>query len=307
MIPSSFLRPLALSLLILIISCKKTETGAPGIKAAIRVSAATVTQQPITEYLTFNGTTVYQKKEDIRANITGYITSMPYKVGDRISKGQVFALVRTKEQDALRDAIKIDTSLAKFIHPITIKSNAGGILNVVNVNVDDYIAEGDVLASIIQPQSLVVQVNVPYEYRGAVHLDTPCEILLPDGKVITASVIKALPTMDIASQSQTFLIGVPQDEELPENLNVEVKIVQKEDAGLLTVPKTALQANELLTQYWVLRLVQDSLAIKTPVKPGLKNDSLIQVESPGLRLNDRVVTTGAYQMQDSTVVKIQNQ
>ena len=291
--------------LVLLSGCRNNTPSSSVKKPAIEVRAAKVTLQEMKEYLTFNGVTVFQSKEDIRANVTGYISSMPFKIGNKIRSGQVFAYVRTKEQDALRDAVKIDSSLAKFISPITIKSNATGVIKSLNVNTNDYVAEGDVLASVVQPGSLVVQANVPYEYEGDVQLDVTCEVLLPNGETRGAKVTDIMPTVDAVSQSQTFLINLLDPEDLPENLNVQVRLVHKENLKALTIPKKALQTNELLTEYWVMKVVNDSLALKTQVVPGIKNDSLIQIQSANINLNDRVITSGAYQMQDSTLIKVQ--
>jgi len=295
---------LVLIALLSVSSCKKKANTAPTKKAAIEVSAVQVMQNDIKEYLTFNGVTAYQNKENIRANVTGYISGMRHKIGGKIRAGQVFAYVRTKEQDALRDAVKIDSSLAKFISPITIKSNATGVISILNVNRNDYVAEGDVIAVVVQPKSLVVQVNVPFEYKESVQIGANCELLLPDGKTMTATITEVLPTIDIQSQAQTFLVDLPEAD-LPENLNIQVKLLQKESINAMSLPKTALQTNELLTKYWVMKVVDDSLAIKTMVQPLLKNDSLVQIQSDRIQLNDWVITKGAYQMQDSTVVKIQ--
>ena len=286
-----------------LIGCKNNEAINATKKAAIEVSVASITKQNIEEFITFNGVTVYQSKEDIRSNVTGYISSLRYKIGDEVRVGQVFAYVRTKEQDALKDAVKIDSSLAKFISPISIKSNGTGIIKTLNINKNDYVVEGDVIASIIQPNSLVVQVSVPYEYETDVTINTACEIWLPNGEKLSAKITDKLPTVDAASQSQTFIIKLYNTKDLPENLNVQVKIIQEESSDLLTVPKRALQTNELLTEFWVMKITNDSLAVKTIVTIGLKNDSIVQVNSNVLKLNDLLITTGAYQMQDSTIVK----
>lgn len=291
--------------MLLIISfsaCKKKVKVVSEKKAPISVSVVSVTENDIKEYLTFNGVTQYQKKENIRSNVTGYISWMEYKIGDNIRSGQTFVSVRTKEQDALKEAVKIDSSLAKFVNPITIKSNATGIFTVLNVTRNDYVAEGDVLATVVQPKSLVIQVNVPYEYEDAIQIGSSCEIVLQNGKSLHAKVTGTLPTIDPVAQSQIFLIALP-DANLPENLNVQVKTIYKEDTTAITIPKTALQTNELLTEFWVMKVVNDSLAVKQKVIPFLRNDSLVQVKSENLKINDLVITEGGYQMQDSTIVK----
>lgn len=285
------------------ISCKKNSETESAKKAPISVSVVKVQQNEIKEYLTFNGVTQYQKKEAIRSNVTGYISYMPFTIGDKINAGQTFASLRTKEQDALKEAVKIDSSLAKFIGPIRVSSNASGIITLLNVTKNDYVAEGDILATVVQPQTLVVQVNVPYEYEGAIKIGSVCEIILQNGETLTAKISGSLPTIDSAAQSQVFLIALPKAS-LPENLNVQVRTIFKEDATAMTIPQKALQTNELLTDFWVMKVIGDSLAIKQKVTPKLRNDSLVQIGTTGLQLGDTVILEGAYQMQDSTIVSI---
>jgi len=293
----------AILLITCFIACKKKVEAVSEKKAPINVTVVRVQQNDIKEYLTFNGVTQYQKKENIRSNVTGYISWMKYKIGDRINIGQAFASVITKEQDALKEAVKIDSSLGKFIRPITISSNVTGVFTVLNVTLNDYVAEGDVLATILQPKSLVVQVNVPYEYGNAIKIGSSCEIILQNGELLNAKVTGTLPTIDPVAQSQVFLIALPSGN-LPENLNVQIRTIYKEDTTAMTIPKKALQTNELLTKSWVMKVVNDSLALKLQVTTLLKNDSLVQIKSEGIKVNDLVITKGGYQMQDSTIVSI---
>ena len=287
-------------------SCKKKAQAVSEKKAPINVVAVEVQENDIKEYLTFNGVTQYQKKENIRSNVTGYMSWMKFNIGDNIRNGQTFASIRTKEQDALKEAVKIDSSLGKFINPITIRSNATGVITTLNITTNDYVAEGDILATVVQPKSLVVQVNVPFEYEDAVAVGTLCEIILQNEASITAKITGTLPNIDPVAQSQTFIIALP-DVELPENLNVQVKTIYKEDTTAMTIPKKALQTNELLTDFWVMKVINDSVALKQHVTPLLRNDSLVQIQSGGLNINDLVITEGAYQMQDSTIVSIKRQ
>ena len=286
-------------------ACKEKVDLTPEKKAAIQVKTALVLEHDIKEYLVFNGVTKYQKQENIRANVTGYITQIPFKIGDPIRKGQAFAYVRTKEQDAIREAVKIDSSLAKFTSPTQIFSNASGVLSSLNVAKNDYIAEGDTLATITQSNSLSILANIPFEYTNVIKIGTPCEILLPNSDTIRTKISGFLPKVDRNVQAQTFLIDLP-NENLPENLNVQVQFVQKEASKVMSVPKQALQTNELLTDFWVMKIVNDTLAIKQKVTPLLQNDSLVQIASTNLKLNDKIVTSGGYQMQDSTLVSINN-
>lgn len=292
--------------LLALTSCKQNATDNEDVTAAIQVKVAAVTQRDMAETLSFNGVTRYQKREDIRASVTGYVSWMPFERGDVIKRGQTFAQIRTKEQDALRDATQIDSSLAKFTKPLTVSSNATGVITQIAVNTNDYVSEGDMLATVSQPQTLVVQVSVPYEYNDKVEVGTPCEVLISGDRKIDAKITGALSSIDSLGQAQHYLIALPEAD-LPENLNVQVKIVSKEAKNALTVPQQALQTNELITKFWVMKVVRDSLAVKEEVTPLLQNDSLVQIRSSGVKLHDLVIVEGGYEMQDSTVVNIVKQ
>lgn len=283
--------------------CKNNQEEAPTEEASIEVKTAMVQQRDIREYLTFNGVTIFQKKENIRSNVTGYISKMPFEVGDRVNRGQAFAYVRTKEQDALKEAVKIDSSLSKFIHPQRINSNASGVITILNFFTNDYIAEGDTLATIAQPESLVVQVNVPFQYKNEVKIGTKCEIILPSNDTLYAPITSMLPKIDEVSQSQTYLIEL-RGKQLPENLNVQIRTVYKEALQAKTIPQSSLQSNELLTDFWVMKVVNDTMALKVMVTPLLRSDSLVEITSETIKIKDLVITEGSYQMQDSTKVKI---
>ena len=296
---------IAIFLFSLILSCKdnveETEITAP-----IKVETALVKRQDLKEFLTFNGVTKYQQQENIQASVTGYVSWMPFKLGDKINRGQAFAAIRTKEQDALQEAVKIDSSLAKFSKPLSIHSNVSGVITQLNVVPNDYVSEGDVLAKVSQPNTLAVQVSVPYEYSEKVTVGTPCKIIVRGHAEIDTQVSKVLNITDSIGQAQHYLIRLP-DADLPENLNVQVRIVSEKAENGLTIPKQALQTNELLTDFWVLKIVDDTLAVKAAVQPLLENDSLVQVRSDRLQVNDRVIIKGGYQMQDSTSVSFDRQ
>lgn len=65
----------------------------------------------------------------------------------------------------MAEAVKIDSSLAQFAKPLRITTNAAGIIIQLNVVKGDYVAEGDILAVIAQPKTLMVKVNVPFSEK----------------------------------------------------------------------------------------------------------------------------------------------
>ncbi|MEO5944860.1 MAG: biotin/lipoyl-binding protein [Ferruginibacter sp.] len=267
-------------------------------------TAVTITQpvtQGFTDFIQLNGNTIFQKKSVIRANITGYITGMRWKTGDHISSGTIFCSIQTKEQDALKNIDSREPSLRQFQIPINVSTSVSGILTAVNYSKGDFVNEGDVLANITDPASLVLAVNVPYEYHSDVYKGKNCSVQFPDGKVISAVIREEVPYIDSASQTQTYLIRFSGNSLLPENMNLIVRIPVKQSQQAVALPLEAIQTSETQDEFWVMKMVNDSLAIKMPVKTGLQHDSLIEILS-GVNINDRIIVKGAYGLSDSSLV-----
>jgi hypothetical protein len=56
--------------------------------------------------------------------------------------------------------------------------------------------------------------------------------------------------------------------------------------------------------FWVMKLVSDSMAIKVPVTIGQKNDSLVEILQPAFSTTDRILTQGNYGLSDTALVTI---
>jgi biotin carboxyl carrier protein len=287
--------------------CKSSNTEtdeSPAIKT--RVTYVNPAYRNISEYIQCNGITQYQKKDNIRATVTGYVTSLSLRPGDYIEKGRDFCNIITKEQEALKQMQPGDTLLDRFRAPLTLKSNASGIITSVTVVEGDYVSEGDVVANVNDPSSLIVRVNVPYEYTPFLSKGKSCMIYFPDGKTREAAIAGILPSIDAASQSQDYFIRIP-GQSIPENLNVIVRVEKKKNPACLSVPSGSIQTNEMQDQFWVMKIVNDSYAVKIPVRPGLQNDSFTEIRSENISAGDEIISRGAYGLADSTLVTRERQ
>ncbi len=269
-----------------------------------KVSVVHPSFHSITEYIRLNGVTIFQKKNTIRSANTGYISALQFKPGDAVSAGKLFCTIDTKEQEALKNLKSLDSSLSKFQKPLPIYTNGSGIITAVNVLQGDYVSEGDVLATYSVPSSLIVQVNVPYEFNSFVTIGKACEMILPDGYVFHSTISGSMPSVDVTSQSQSFFVRLP-NQKIPENLNVVIRIAKNQKEHLLTVPTLTVQTDEMQKNFWVMKMVNDSLAIKVPVQTGLQNDSLTEIINGSLSTNDQLILQGGYGMADSSLVTIE--
>jgi len=70
------------------------------------------------------------------------------------------------------------------------------------------------------------------------------------------------------------------------------------------VPQSAVMSDETQETFWIMKLVNDSTAVRFDAVKGIENDSLVQIVRPTLRPDDRVVSDGAYGLPDTAAVSI---
>jgi hypothetical protein len=65
-----------------------------------------------------------------------------------------------------------------------------------------------------------------------------------------------------------------------------------------------VQSNETQTEFWVMRLSTDNLAVKVPIRKGIETDSLIEILVPVFNRSDRFVAKGSYGLPDTAQIEI---
>ncbi len=285
-------------------SCSGTQPEQATSRPKTDVTLTRPVVRDFNNFIQLNGNTQFQKKLIVRSVITGYITTLPWKVGERISAGTLFCRIRTKEQQALKGFDSKETSLEQFQTPLDVHSNVSGIITAVNFSKGDFVNEGDIIATVTDPSSMVLVIDVPLEYRNYVGTGKNCLIKFPDGKVLRSVIQEVLPFVDSVSQTQQCIIRFPQNRSIPENMNLVVHIPVSQKQNSLALPLAAIQTNETEDQFWVMKLVNDSMAIKVPITVGIQNDSLREILS-GVNINDKIIMNGAFGLEDSSLVKVQ--
>ncbi|MCL1669834.1 efflux RND transporter periplasmic adaptor subunit [Elizabethkingia ursingii] len=305
-----FLYLILISLFIL--NCKKNDAAAPEEskpetqpKTEVSVAYPSDTIH-LNNNVTLNATASYLLKSDAKANSTGYITSMKVRLGDRIAQGSVLFGLQTKEARALGNTInKLDRSF-RFSGTTTVVSPATGYVAMLNHQIGDYVQDGEVLATITDASSFGFVVDVPYEYLQLIKNKTNLLVKLPDGTSLPAKVSKIMPTVDAVSQTVKVLLKVPHTDNIPENLIGTVSF-SKSTAYGLSVPKMAVLSDETQSSFWVMKMTNDTTAVKIPIVKGAETDKYIQIISGNLSTKDRVVTSGNFGLNDTASVKIKKQ
>jgi multidrug efflux pump subunit AcrA (membrane-fusion protein) len=257
----------------------------------------------LTEYITLNANTFFLKKEIVRATFQGFIEKIYNNLGDKISTGDLLLEIKTKESSADKN-LELPIGDRTFSGIIKVYAKSDGVLTELNYNTGDFVSDGEQIAVISNPSSLRISLNVPYQYTSRINLNTTCDVYLPNGKSIKASIQKIIPKVDPAAQTQTYILNMNHAESLPENLNVNARIPLRTIKDAIVLPKTAVMSNETLDQFWIMKLIDDQTAVRVDIKKGIENDSLVQIINPELSLTDRIVTDGAFGMPDTSKIVI---
>lgn len=290
----------------LLTACKSGEAPATEEKvlAETPVQVAAVSIGSIADEIVLNATSAYLQKSFVKANINGYLQSSKVQPGINVSQNQVLFTLITKEARAIGNEINQLDPGFKFSGVSTIRAGQRGFVIQVNHQKGDYVQDGESLAVIIDQSSLVFLLDLPYEMRNLVINNQLLEITLPDGERLKGNVTSSLPAVDSLAQTQRMIIKVNASHPIPENLIGKVKLIKSAVNNTQVLPKSAVLTNETEDEFWVMKMINDSIAVKVPVKKGMEDGKSIQIISPLFQPKDRLITVGNYGLADTAKVKI---
>nr|WP_294898741.1 HlyD family efflux transporter periplasmic adaptor subunit [uncultured Pedobacter sp.] len=287
--------------------------GSSGTTSADKAEEKIVTPVTVTspenvvlnEEIKLNATSTYLLKVGIKAPINGYIQSSSIKLGETVGKGSTLFILKTKEAQSLGNTInKLDASF-NFSGLNKVKSPANGFISQLNHQAGDYVQDGELLAELTDKSSFGFLMNLPYEYHQLLAKNKNVSIHLPDGRNITGFVAQIMPALDSVTQTQKVLIKVAPQLSLPENLIATVSL-SKNISSHPSLPKESILSDENQQQFWVMKMINDSTAIKVPVKKGIEDGSRIEILSPEFKVSDKILLTGNYGLADTAFVKVKH-
>ncbi len=300
------MKRIAIPFLLLLAGC---HGGAPADEAGptprAQVQAVQVSTQNLTQYRTFPATSTYPRKSIVTAPVAGYVTGVKVRLGDRVTAGQVLFTLETKERRALGNSItRIDPTLKGF-GLVTVTAPSPGIISVLTIQQPgDYLLEGAPLCTVAESSQLVFQLNLPYEYHALGQGRPACTIILPDSTRLAGTVQAPLASVS-PGQSEIYLVKPDKPPGvIPENLIVQVRLTQNRQPNAQTLPAACVLADETLHNFWVMKLVNDSTAVKVPVTLGVQNPSEIEIKNPIFSPTDRILSSGNYGLADTAKVKL---
>lgn len=285
-------------------SCKQEAVVDQPIDASIPVTITRIDTLGLENSMELNATATYLVKNTIKANATGYLSSVNVVVNDFVNKGVTLFSIKTRESKILGNTInKIDPSL-NFGGAIPVRANTSGIVTMINVQQGDYVQDGDPLVTIHDSNSFALILSLPYEFKKYIRAGQQLNVSLPDGSSRIATVQKFSRTVDAISQTQNVVLKINGKQDIPENLIVKVKINKTTNTNTISLPKSAVLSDETETDFWIMKMINASTAIKVPIEKGIQTEDRIQIISPILTAKDKILLTGNYGVGDTIKVKV---
>ena len=291
-------------LMVLFSSCSRTVSEEDTtVKAKVAVEVTELSKGIVKDELTLFANTLYLKRNVVTAPIPAFITQVFIKLGDPVKMGQVLYLLETKERRALgSQAVMPDSSSVSF-GKITIKAPASGIISTLDKQqIGDYVLEGGQLCTIAESSALAFAVNVPFEFTAFSRAGTKCTLVLPDNSRHPATFRTPLTTMNSLAQTQTILAKSDEALFLPENLIVKVLVNKNMETKQQVLPKACVLTDEMMEKFWVMKLLNDSTAVKIWVTPGIRNRESVEIINPLFRASDKFLISGNYGLPDTARV-----
>lgn len=246
-----------------------------------------------------NATSTYLNNSVVKSTINGYVINSSLYPGEYVSAGQVLYSLQTKEARILAD--QLPDSL-KFNGKIRIKAPLSGYISQLNHLQGDYVQDGEQLCTIASRSSFAFIMQVPFGLINHIKLHAPVTVQLPDNRMITGEVISEMPSMDSLSQTEAYLIKVDPSLHLPQNMIAKVKIVSQLSPDAQVVPKEAVLSDESESEFWVMKVINDSTAVKINVKKGIEDVRNVQILSPQFPPGTRLLNSGNYGLPDTAMV-----
>ena len=264
----------------------------------------------------------------LAAPVAGVVTAVPAKEGERVEAGAVIvklddrmavAQLKLAEQQmvrqnklketggtsdkAVQEATQQLASAQAQLALVQLTTPLAGVVARINVQPGQAVDMNTVVAEVVDLSRLVVSVNVPGEEAALLKTGQPTELFLGNTEKPRASskVSFVSPQVDPKTGSTLVRLTVTPDAGLRPGQMVRVRIVSEERADRLAVPVASVVTD--VEGHSVIAVVEGDKATQKPVKAGLRDGGLVEVEGEGLKEGDTVVTVGAYGLPKETKVK----
>lgn len=289
-------------------------------EADVPVHVAQITKATLRSYVTAYGMVESEPKASARIApaVPGLVTAANCVEGQRVEKGALLfqfdsraadvavsfaqknlerqqklakvegtSLKAVQEAEQALAAAKTQQALLQIQSPLT------GVVTKVNTRPGEAADLTTVLAEVVDVERLVVSVNVSSAELAAVKAGQRAEVVSGDStNTVSTSLIYSSPQVDAKTGSGLVRAALPANSGLRPGQFVKLRIISEEHKDCLAVPVASIAKDA--TGATFLALVEGEKAVLKPVKAGVRDGDLVEVDGDGVEADKTVVTEGAY-------------
>ena len=205
-------------------------------------------------------------------------------------------------QKAVQDAEQVLATAEAQRVLLSVKAPLSGTVTHVNVAPGEAVDPSMTLAEIADLNRLDVTAEIPSGQAGLLQLGQTMELLAEPPATTSLSFIS--PVVNPTNDTLQVRAALPADSSLRSGQSIRIRIVTAVHMNCLTVPTESVVADT--NGQSVVAIVTGEDAAQVPVKTGLRDGPLVEVEGNGVKEGDAVVTVGAYGLPEKTKVHVTN-
>jgi len=254
----------------------------------------------------------------LSAPVAGVVTRVAVVEGQHVEKGDVLmelnsgtTTLENAVQQVERQKIlyaQQNTSLKNLqdaeaqLALLRVTAPLSGTAAHVNVTPGQAVDLTTVLAEVMDLNRLALNAQIPAADAVNLKSGNPAEVLT-DPPVRTKL---RFVSPDVDKSNSTVLVRalLPANTGLRPGQFVPLRIVTAVHTNCLAAPSQSVVTDE--SGKSTVAFVQGDVATLIPVQTGLRESGWSEVEAPGLKAGDLVVTVGAYGLPDKTKIRVQN-
>ncbi|HEY0456974.1 MAG TPA: efflux RND transporter periplasmic adaptor subunit [Verrucomicrobiae bacterium] len=227
-----------------------------------------------------------------------------------VERQKKLAQLEGTSQKALQDSEQQLATARAQQAILQIRSPLSGVVSKVNVKAGEAADLTTVLAEVVNPDLLVATFNLSSADLVMLKAGQPTEVMAVDStNAVNTTLTFASPQMDPKTGSGLARAALPPHTGLHPGQMAKGRIIIQEHKNCLAVPLASVAKQASGGTF--IAVVDGEKATLKPVKLGLRNGALVEIEGEGLAPDTDVVTDGAYGLimteQFATKIRVVNE
>jgi multidrug efflux pump subunit AcrA (membrane-fusion protein) len=234
------------------------------------------------------------QKGDVLAELNSSTATFDYAKEEVGRQEKLFASQNTSLKN-MQDA-KAQLASLEIIAPVS------GTVTTLNVKPGQAVDSTAIVAEVIDLNHLAVIAKIPS--AQAAELQPGQEVQILTDPPVTASLSFVSPSVSQGDGTVDVWASLPPGNPLRPGQFVQFKIVSAVHTNCLAAPAAGVTTDDSGNSF--VSLVNNHMSAQTQVQAGFREGDWVEVNSPGLKEGDQIVTVGAYGLADKTQLKIIN-